>query len=84
MFLAKRSREMIELGERLSTEFHQKMLGKKKEILVEDSRDSNSNLLSGFTDNYLRVLVDVPDSAVNQILQVKLTSLHNDFIYGTC
>ncbi len=81
---AERSREMIELGKRLSIEFHQKMLGKKKEILVEDSRDGNSNLLSGFTDNYLRVLVDVPDSAVNQILKVELTSLYNDFIYGTC
>ena len=79
-----RSRDMIELGEKLSIEFRKKMLGKKKKVLIEESREENKNLLSGFTENYLRVLVDVPDTAINHILQVELTSFDNDFVYGVC
>ncbi len=86
---AQRSRAMIELGEKLSKRFKQKMIGKKKKVLIEESREPANikhgrNLLSGYTENYLRVLVDVPDTAINHILQVELTSYDNDFIYGKC
>ncbi len=84
-----RSHAMTELGEKLSITFRKKMLGKKKKVLIEESRGTTHikhgrNLLSGYTENYLRVLVDVPDTAINHILQVELTSYDNDFIYGTC
>ena len=86
---AQRSRAMIELGEKLSKTFKKKMIGKKKKVLIEESREPanikhGKNLLSGYTENYLRVLVDVPDTAINHILQVELTSYDNDFIYGKC
>ncbi len=86
---AQRSRTMIELGEKLSNMFKKKMLGKKKKVLIEESRESTNikhdrNLLSGYTENYLRVRVDVPDTAINHILQVELTSYDSDFIYGKC
>lgn len=80
---AQRSRAMIELSQRLGKAFRQKMLGKHKYVLVEDSREGKKNQLAGFTDNYLRVLLDVPDSAINQILRVKLTALDSEFIYAT-
>ena len=90
---AERSRTMIQLGEQLSAAFRQAQLGKYKEVLVEDSREGGQQL-AGFTDNYLRVLVDAPDSTLkgitpqsgehtlNQILRVKLTVLEGEFIYG--
>ncbi len=81
---AERSSSMIELGKNLSSKFQKQMLGKKKEVLVEESREGENNLLAGFTENYLRVLVDVPNSAINQILQVEITSLENDVLFGTC
>ena len=86
---AQRSRAMIELGEKLSNTFKKKMIGKKKKVLIEESSESANikhgrNLLSGYTENYLRVLVDVPDTAINHILQVELTSYDNDFLYGKC
>ncbi len=81
---AERSRAMHALGEQLSTAFRQKMLGKYKDVLIEDSREGEKNLLAGFTDNYLRVLVDAPDTAVNQVLRVKLVDLDNAFVYGVC
>ena len=77
---AARSRAMIALGERLNTAFRQRMLGKQKEVLIEASREGENNCLAGFTDNYLRVLVDAPESAINQIRRVTLSSLEGDCI----
>lgn len=81
---AERSTAMIELGNQLNKSFRKRMLGKQKNVLVEESRTGEKNLLTGFTDNYLRVLLDVPNSAINQILQVKLTTLDEEFVYGVC
>ena len=79
---ASRSREMIELGKEMSKSFRKRMLGKYKNVLVEESREGEKKQLAGFTDNYLRVLMDVPDSAINKVIKVKLTSSDNEFIYG--
>lgn len=81
---AERSTAMIELGHQLNKSFRKRMLGKSKDVLVEESRAGEKNLLAGFTDNYLRVLLDIPNSAINQILQVKLTTLDDEFVYGVC
>lgn len=79
-----RSREMIDLGKELNYSFRKGMLGKNKSVLVEESREGKNKQLAGFTDNYLRVLMDVPDSAINQVLNVQLTCSDNEFIYGQC
>ena len=77
---AARSQEMIARGERLNTAFRQRMLGKQKTVLIEASREGESNRLAGFTDNYLRVLVDAPESAINKIQRVTLGSLEGAWI----
>ena len=77
---AARSQAMIALGERLNTVFRRRMLGKQKEVLIEASREGKNNRLAGFTDNYLRVLVDAPESAINQIQRVTLDALEGDCI----
>ncbi|RKU06365.1 tRNA (N(6)-L-threonylcarbamoyladenosine(37)-C(2))-methylthiotransferase MtaB [Candidatus Poribacteria bacterium] len=77
---AARSQTMIALGERLNTAFRERMLGKQKAVLIEASREGENNHLAGFTDNYLRVLVDVPESAINQIQRVTLGALEGDCI----
>ena len=81
---SERSKEMIALGEKLSRTFRQKMIGKHKEVLIEESREGENNLLAGFTDNYIRVLIDGPDTAINEVLPVKLTSITNEYILGMC
>ncbi len=80
--LSSRSSEMIQLGKVLSTTFRQRMLGKYKRILVEDNKDGENQLLAGFTENYLRVLVDVPESTINHILKIRLTTMDSEFVYG--
>lgn len=81
---AERSSAMIKLGNQLNKMFRKRMLGKEKSVLVEESREGPNNFLAGFTDNYLRVLLDAPDSTINQILRVKLTTLDDEFVYGMC
>lgn len=77
---AARSQAMIALGERLNTAFRERMLGKQKKVLIEASREGKNNHLAGFTDNYLRVLVDAPERAINQIQNVTLGALEGDCI----
>ena len=77
-----RSARMIELGNRLGGAFKRRMLGKKMDVLVEDSREGKMGQLTGFTPNYLRVLLDVPESAINRIASVKLAGLENELIQG--
>ena len=79
---AERSKAMISLGKQLGVEFRKRMLGKTTHVLVEESREGTDGHLAGFTENYLRVLMDVPDSAVNRIVPVKLTALEDEFIRG--
>ena len=77
---AERSKAMISLGKQLGAKFRKSMLGKTMNVLVEDSREGEDGHLAGFTENYLRVLMDFPDATVNQIVPVKLTALEGEFI----
>ena len=79
---AARSKAMIALGKKLRDKFRRRMLGKTMNVLVEDSREGENRQLAGFTGNYLRVLLDCTDSAINQILPVKLLALDGEFIQG--
>jgi threonylcarbamoyladenosine tRNA methylthiotransferase MtaB len=77
---AERSKAMIAQGKQLGVGFRRGMLGKTMGVLVEESREGTDGHLAGFTENYLRVLMDVPDSTINRILPVKLTALEGEFI----
>ncbi|RKU25932.1 tRNA (N(6)-L-threonylcarbamoyladenosine(37)-C(2))-methylthiotransferase MtaB [Candidatus Poribacteria bacterium] len=81
---AERSKEMIALGENLSRSFRQRMIGKCKEVLIEESREGENHRLAGFTDNYIRVLIDAPDTAINEVLPIKLTSITKEYLLGKC
>ncbi|MFH0763655.1 MAG: tRNA (N(6)-L-threonylcarbamoyladenosine(37)-C(2))-methylthiotransferase MtaB [Candidatus Omnitrophota bacterium] len=50
-------------------------LGEKLDVLVESKRDKNSNLLTGYTDNYIRVLFKGPDELMKKIAPVKITDI---------
>ncbi|MFQ6042169.1 MAG: tRNA (N(6)-L-threonylcarbamoyladenosine(37)-C(2))-methylthiotransferase MtaB [Candidatus Poribacteria bacterium] len=79
---AARSEAARELGHRLVEEFHLKMLGRVMGVIVEDSREGKDNLLAGFTGNYIRVLMDVPDAMINQMIRVRLVELEGRFVRG--
>jgi threonylcarbamoyladenosine tRNA methylthiotransferase MtaB len=52
-----RSEALRELGNKKNFDFRKKCMGTEVKVIVEDKRDMNSQLLTGITDNYMRVLV---------------------------
>ncbi len=67
---AERSRKLRELSKRKELLFAESQLGKTKSVLFERSR--KNNMMTGWTENYLRVVHPYDESLVNQISEVKL------------
>jgi threonylcarbamoyladenosine tRNA methylthiotransferase MtaB len=71
--LRDRSRQMIELGDRIAAEFAVGQIGATVEVLVEGRHDAGSGHLVGFTGNYLTAAVpDATESMINCIVPVRV------------
>lgn len=77
-----RSEVLRALGRKKSTLFRQRHVGKEASVLVESSRDKETGLLKGLTDNYIKVLMEGEDQLANQSVQVKLVGLLNKGMLG--
>jgi threonylcarbamoyladenosine tRNA methylthiotransferase MtaB len=69
----RRAHALIQLSDRLGLQFAQSFLDETVEVLVE-SRQRASGLLTGLTDNYLRVQFDGPDAWRGELISVHVTS----------
>ena len=76
----KRSERLRNLSVKKKLKFYHKFLGSTQEILVENKYENGC--FSGFTKNYLRVLVNEDSSLINQLVKVKLTTLNKDLTYN--
>jgi len=65
------------LNKRLMSEFNKKYLGEIKKIIVEDNKDKKTGLNTGYTDNYIKVLVDAKSEDIEEMKKVKLTKCEN-------
>jgi threonylcarbamoyladenosine tRNA methylthiotransferase MtaB len=77
-----RSQRLRELGQAKRKAFATRFIGRELAILLEGKRDHTRQLLSGLTDNYLRVHVDAPEAFVNQIVPVRLVAIAGDEVLG--
>jgi threonylcarbamoyladenosine tRNA methylthiotransferase MtaB len=77
-----RSQRLRALGRAKKRAFVQRFLGRSLDILLEGKRDHARHLLSGLTENYLRVHVEAPEALVNQIVPVRLVALDGDDVLG--
>ena len=87
-----RSLELRRLGRQKNLAFKKGFLGKTVEVLVENTRDKETGLLKGITDNYIKVLL--PDkqcsdragyplgAAMNNYCPVQITAITADKVYG--
>ena len=83
--IARRSRELVELGHIKEAEFKARSIGKEYQVLFEHSGSPKQGVVqySGYTRNYLRVLVEhVADDSGEQLtgneLSVVIESLDDD------
>jgi threonylcarbamoyladenosine tRNA methylthiotransferase MtaB len=77
-----RSQRLRQLGQAKKKAFAARFLGRELAILLEGKRDKARRLLSGLTENYLRVHVDAPEAFVNRLVPVRLVAVEGDEVAG--
>ena len=79
---AERSKSMRQLSRKKRIDFQNSFLGKGLEVLVEDNRDSKTGLLTGLSDNYIRVRLDVDEDRVNEIVAADMVWTEGEAVLG--
>jgi len=74
---SKNSSRLRFLNKRLMANFNKKYIGKIKKIIIEDNTDYKTGLNTGYTDNYIKVLVDANQEDIEKLKDVKLTECHD-------
>ena len=64
----------------LRSSFCQRFVCRVAEVLIERPVEHCSNLLEGYTDNYIKVRVKSGLKLKNQIIQVRLIKVYKDFV----
>lgn len=70
----KRVNELISLSKELGKEYYSKFMGQEIEVLFE-TYDNESNELSGYTSNYIKVNCRGENALINTICRVRLNEL---------
>ena len=84
---------LMEAGERASAEFMESCRGAVREVLFEEvceagcgqdcsEADGNASLLTGYTDNYIKVYAKGTSGDLNSIKRVKLLEKYKDGMKG--
>ncbi len=79
----KRSETMHSLGKEKWRGYIQRFIGGKLNVLIENRRDKKTGMLTGLSDNYIRVLLDGDDWLKNRIVSVKVVDRHGDVLLGS-
>ncbi len=81
--IKERRSKLLNLGRQKKTGFYTQMIGKTVDVLIEEKRESSSRQLTGFSSNYVRVLIDGDDGLKNKILPCRIKKLLNpNAVYG--
>lgn len=68
---SRRVSKLIELSNELSKQYRSKFIGKDFEVILEE-RNKLDHKLYGFTSNYLKLGVDLPDEYIGKIYKLKV------------
>ena len=63
--------------------FREKFLNKSLDVLVESKREKYSGRLTGYSDNYIKVMFDGPDTLMRKIAPVKIEELNLTYTLGS-
>jgi len=70
-----RVHELIDLSERMQLQYAQPFVGQVLEVIPERvyKEAPGSGLIMGYTDNYLQVVFEGPESMIGELVKVKIT-----------
>lgn len=74
-----RSAKLHAIAKQINYNFCKHFETQARPVLLEKSK--SDNIMEGFTDNYLKVVVPYKSELINQIIQVKLSEYHSDKEY---
>ena len=73
----KRRNKLLEINKKLMKNYQNNFINKIKKVVIEENRDSKTDMLTGITDNYLQVLIDDNDNFKNKLIKVKIVKSYN-------
>jgi threonylcarbamoyladenosine tRNA methylthiotransferase MtaB len=77
-----RNKILKDLSQRKSQRFRGLFSGKILEIIPENSRDRETNMLKGLSDNYITIFTEGDNSIKGKIVPVKITEITSNRTYG--
>lgn len=77
-----RSDRLIEAGERVSAGFMESCRGAVRPVLFEELCEGRNSLITGYTDNYIKVYARGDSDDLNSIKKVKLLERYKDGMKG--
>jgi len=63
--------------------YRELFLKKPVDVLVESKKEKHSGRLTGYSDNYIKVIFDGPDSLIKRIVPVRIEELNLSYTMGS-
>ncbi|PIU41325.1 MAG: tRNA (N(6)-L-threonylcarbamoyladenosine(37)-C(2))-methylthiotransferase MtaB [Candidatus Omnitrophica bacterium CG07_land_8_20_14_0_80_42_15] len=79
--LKDRESKIKEAERELSYEYRKKFLGKQAMVLVEEKIEKSTQLLTGYTDTYIKVLLKGPDSLKGKLASGKISRIDHNYTF---
>ena len=67
----KRVKVLLDLSDELAAEYKSRFIAQSLDVILEE-RNKQTGLLSGFTSNYLKLSVDLPDSYIGKVCKIEV------------
>ena len=74
-----RARILLDIAKKMKNDYESKYIGKVVEVLVENQKNG---YWRGYTTNYLDIHFLSNDNLENQLINVEITKIENNTIYG--
>ncbi|MEP9410278.1 MAG: tRNA (N(6)-L-threonylcarbamoyladenosine(37)-C(2))-methylthiotransferase MtaB [Candidatus Brocadia sp.] len=81
--IKKRKALLDAVAKTLAFSYKKRFLNTYAEVLVETGRDPKTNKLCGYSERYIKVLFDGPDTIKNSIVSVRIEDITPSFATGT-
>lgn len=78
----RRSQVLIEKAESAARDFYEKCKGATRRVLFEEFADGCDGMITGYTDNYVKVYVPGEEKMLNNFYDVKLIEEYKDGMKG--
>ena len=80
LIIKQRMRCLKKIAEGCSLSYRKQFLGRNMEVLIEGRLKENPCFWQGYTDNYIRVLVNSDKNLKNEVMSVRLKKILKDYI----